>query len=375
MKRPVFLILFSVLFLTAASAAHFRNEHHLISDVSALIQRNYVEEVPPKKLLTGALNGMLTSLDPYSQLLSRDAYQELEEDTHGEFGGIGIEVAMRDGLLRVIAPLDGSPAERAGLRSGDAIIKIDGVPAHDMTLNDAVKKMKGVPGSVIRLSLMREPENKVVDIPVTREIIKIKSVKEAKLLEGRIGYIRFSAFQENSAKELEQAIRSLESQGMQGLILDIRNNAGGLLTAAVEVAGKFIPEGRLIVSTKGRNPGKNIRYFSGSGHVFSIQPLVILVNQGSASSSEILAGAIQDHRLGTVIGTKTFGKGSVQSLIPLGDGTAIRMTTSRYCTPGGRLIHEKGIVPDLVVEAGGEKEKDIQLEKAVAWIQGEGIRK
>ncbi len=347
---------------------NIRKELHVFSDVFLLVKKDYVEEVPNKKIMTGALNGMLTVLDPYSQFLSQDAYKELEEDTHGEFGGIGVDISMKEGFLRVIAPLDGSPAERAGVKAGDSVIKIDDAATREMTLNDAAKKLKGAPGSIVRLSLVHEHENKLSEISITREVIKIKSVKEAKLLEDRIGYIRFSAFQENSQKDLEEALKKLQSEGMQGLILDIRNNAGGLLTAAIEVSELFIPEGKLIVSTKGRNPQKNNEYVSKSKKVFSVKPLVILVNKGSASSSEILAGAIQDYRLGTIVGTKTYGKGSIQSLVPLDDGSAIRMTTSRYYTPSGRVIHEKGIVPDVIVEAGEKDKEDLQLKRAVEEI-------
>lgn len=373
-KILLLLILITVLILAVfpftTPANNFKNELPILSDVMALIQKDYVEESSPKKLVAGALNGMLTSLDPYSQFLSKDTYEELKQDTHGEFGGIGVEVSMKDGLLRVIAPLDDSPAERAGIKAGDMIIKIDDIPTRDMTLNDAVKKMKGTPGTAVKLSLIHEEINKLLEISIPREIIKTKSVKEAKLLEDNIGYVRLSTFQEHSASDLKRAILDLEQKGMRGLILDIRNNAGGLLTSAIEASELFIPKGQPIVSTKGRNPEKSREYLSSAESVFSITPLVILVNKGSASSSEILAGAIQDAKLGTVVGVKTFGKASVQSLIPLNDGTAIRMTTSRYYTPAGRLIHEKGIEPDVIVEAGEEKEgEDISLKRAIEIIK------
>ncbi len=354
----------------AVSAKYSRSELRTISGVFALIQKEYVEEIKSEKLVGGALNGMLTALDPYSQFLSKDAYEELRQDTHGEFGGIGIEVAMRGGLLRVIAPLDGTPADRAGIKSQDVIIKIDDVATRDMTLNDAVKKMKGPAGSIVKLSLMRDGADTLSELSISREVIKIKSIKEAKLLEDHVGYVRFSAFQENSARDLEEALELLLSQGMQGLILDLRNNAGGLLNAAVEVSELLVPNGRLIVSTQGRSAGKNNEYFSKSKNVLPITPLVILVNKGSASASEILAGAVQDLGLGTVVGSKTFGKGSIQSLIPLGDGTAVRMTTSRYHTPAGRVIHEKGITPDVEAEAGEEKEgEDAQLKRAIEVVK------
>ena len=338
-------------------------------NVLLLAKSDYVNEVPTKKLLEGAMNGMLRSLDPYSQFLNAEAYEDLKMDTQGEYAGLGVEISVKGGVLHVIAPLDGSPAEQAGIKAGDAIIKIDDSSTRDISLADAVKKMRGAAGATVKLTILREGDNKVMDILVKRDKVKVKSIREAKLLAGNVGYIRIASFQERSAEDFEEALNSLESQGMTGLILDLRNNAGGLLNSAIEVTEKFIPEGQLIVSTQGRNPKKNTSYLSHNKNPHKPHPLIVLVDKGSASGSEILSGAIQDDHLGTIVGAKTYGKGSVQSLIPLDNGSAIRMTTSRYYTPNGRLIHEIGVIPDVAVEAEGDKKiKDNQLERALAIL-------
>ena len=338
-------------------------------NVLLLAKSDYVDEVSTKKLLEGAMNGLLRSLDPYSQFLTPEAYEDLKMDTQGEYAGVGIEISVKGGFLHVIAPLDGSPAELAGIKAGDTIIKIDDSPARDISLAEAVKKMRGAVGASVKLTIFREGENKVMEFQVKRDKVKLKSIKEAKLLHDNVGYIRISSFQERSAEDFEDALKGLESQGMSGLILDLRNNAGGLLDSAVEVTEKFIAKGKLIVSTKGRSSSKNKSFISQNSHPRRTAPLVLLVDKGSASGSEILAGAIQDYNLGTIVGTKTYGKGSVQSLIPIGDGSAVRMTTSKYYTPNGRLIHEIGVMPDVVIEAEGDKSvKDNQLERALALI-------
>lgn len=338
-------------------------------NVLLLAKSDYVDEVSTKKMLEGAMNGMLRSLDPYSQFLTSDAYEDLKMDTQGEYAGVGIEISVKGGFLHIIAPLDDSPAAQAGIKAGDTIIKIDDSPARDLSLADAVKKMRGSLGAPIKLTILREGESKVIEFQIKRDKVKVKSIKEAKLLPEHVGYIRISSFQERSAEDVEEALKGLESQGMSGLILDIRNNAGGLLDSAVGVTEKFIAKGKLIVSTKGRNTAKNADFISKNDHPHLSAPLVVLVDKGSASGSEILAGAIQDYHLGTIVGVKTFGKGSVQSLIPIGDGSAIRMTTSKYFTPNGRLIHEIGVMPDVIVEAEGDRSvKDNQLERAQAIV-------
>ncbi len=343
----------------------------LFLDVVDLVRAEYVDEVPIDSLFAGALNGMLRSLDPYSQYLDEAAYRELKADTEGEFGGLGLEVSVKGGFLHVISPLDDTPAARAGLLAGDTIVKIDGETTREITLAEAVKRMRGVPGTVIRLTVMREGESQLREIPVTRDRIVVRSIKESKLLEGGVGYVRISAFQENSAADLEKALDSLDAQGMKGLILDVRNNSGGLLSAAKEVAELFVPEGKLIVSTRGRGGKKEVLFVSKNPSPRRISPLVLVADRGSASGSEILAGALQDHKLAVVVGEKTFGKVSVQTLVPLPDGGAVRLTTSKYYTPNGRLLHEVGITPDFPVQ-GQEtaSAKDPALERALEIARG-----
>lgn len=338
----------------------------LMMDVIGLIRRDFVDDSTIPKLEEGALRGMLKSLDPYSQYLDKQAYNDLKIETSGEFGGLGLEVSVKGGLLHVITALDGTPADRAGVRPGDSIIKIDDIPTRDMTLSEAVRKMRGPRGTKSKLTLMREGENQVIELDIPRDIVKIQSIKAAKLLEDNIGYVRLSAFQEKSGDDFKKRLEDLTREGMSGLILDVRNNAGGLLVSAVEVAEHLIPKGKLIVSTKGRNPKKDTLYQSKSEKVFEPRPIVVLINKGSASGSEILAGVIQDYKMGLIVGVKSFGKGSIQSLVPLPGGRAIRLTTSRYYTPSGRLIHEKGVDPDIVVEwRPGDGAEDIQLKRAI----------
>jgi carboxyl-terminal processing protease len=342
----------------------------LFTDVVALIQTDYVDEVPVQKLFAGALTGMLRSLDPYSQYLDADAYNELKVDTQGEFGGLGLEISVKGGAVHVIAPLDDSPASDAGMKAGDTIMKIDDTPTRDMSLTDAVKRLRGKPGSVVRLVVMRESESKMREVSLTRATINVRSVKDAKVLDGGIGYLRLSSFQERSPDDFDRALKKLEEKGLNGLVIDVRNDAGGLLSAAVDVTGLFIPDGGLIVETRGRGEKKIVKFFSKTKSPHRVRPMVVLVNKGSASGSEILAGALQDYGLATVVGTKTFGKASVQTLVPLPDGAAIRITTSKYYTPKGRLLHEVGITPDVVVEGDeGPDKKDPQLERALEIVR------
>ncbi len=342
-------------------------EFGIFFDVIGLVKSEYVDEVSSSKLLSGALAGMLRNLDPYSQYLDADAYAELKADTEGKFGGIGIEVGIRNGFLRVISPLDGSPAEKAGILPGDIIMKINDAPARDTTLAESARRMRGEPGTIVKLALMRESDQKIIEVSVTREMIKVQSVKEAKMIDAETGYLRLSAFQENTAVEFQKALDGLLAQGMKGLILDLRNNSGGVFHSAVESAELFVPNGKVVVTTRAKNREKNREFISNSGKYRLIQPMVVLVNKGSASGSEILTGALQDHKLARVIGSKTYGKGCVQTLTPLSDHSAVRMTTSRYYTPNGRLIHEIGIEPDDAVEA--IPGKDAPLERAIEWLK------
>ena len=297
-------------------------EVELFSDSLAIIQSDYVDEVKPKDLIYGALKGMLSSLDPHSQFLDPDTYNELKVDTEGKFGGIGIEITIKDGLLTVVTPIEDTPAWKAGIKAGDRIVKINNELTRDITLVDAVKKMRGKPGEAVNITILRESEKKLLDFKLVRDIIKIKDIKEARILEDGIGYIRLVEFRENTPQDINTALEKLTKSGMNSLILDLRNNPGGLLEVAVKVAEKFIPKEKLIVYTKGRYPSQNLEFISRSSHPITNLPMVVLINEGSASGSEIVAACLQDYKRAIIVGTKSFGKGSVQTLIPLSDGCA-----------------------------------------------------
>lgn len=343
----------------------FYKEVELFTDALTLIRSDYVEETKYKDLIYGALQGMLRALDPYSQFLDPEAYKEVKVETEGEFGGLGIEIAIKDGLLTIIAPIDDTPAFRAGLKADDRIVKIEDELTRDITLMEAVKKLRGEPGSKVNITVMREGAEKLLDFTITRDIIKIKSIRKAKLFEDNIGYIRLSEFQERSPEDLEEALSKLEKLGMDSLILDLRNNPGGLLDSAVKVAEKFIPAGKVIVSTRGRIAQQDMVFSSSLRGKHRTYPLVVLISKGSASGSEIVAGAVQDYKSGILLGTKTFGKGSVQTVIPLVDGSALRLTTSKYFTPNGRCIHEEGIEPDIEVKFKEEEFKEVTEQESV----------
>jgi len=321
----------------------------LFSNAVSLIRSDYVEEPGSKDLIYGAMAGMLSSLDPYSQFMDPDMYNEMKIETEGEFGGIGIEITIKDDLLTIITPIDDTPAYNVGLKAGDKIVKINGEITKDLTLMGAVKKLRGKPGTDVKVTVLRESEKKLLDFTITRSIIKIDSIKKTEIIEPGIGYIRLSEFQEKTYLELEKGLRKLEGEGMKGFILDLRNNPGGLLEAAIDTADKFLEPDKIIVSTKGRVKNQNIVFKSKDRNKHLDYPMVVLINGGSASASEIVAGAIQDHKRGLLMGTKSFGKGSVQTVVPLSDGSAVRLTTSKYFTPEGRSIHGEGIVPDIVV--------------------------
>ncbi|MBU1146899.1 MAG: S41 family peptidase [Candidatus Omnitrophica bacterium] len=325
-------------------------ELELFSDAMSLIRSDYVEEAKSKDLIYGAMKGMLASLDPYSQFMDPDMYKEMKIETEGEFGGIGIVITIKDNLLTIISPIDDTPAHKVGLQAGDKIVKIEDEITRDLTLIEAVKKLRGKPGTDVRVTVLREEERKLLDFTITRSIIKIESIKRVGIVKDGIGYIRLVEFQENTHRDLEIGLRDLEKEGMEGLILDLRNNPGGLLDSAVSVSEKFLEEGKVVVSTKGRVESQNFIFNSKSKKKHLDYPMVVLVNGGSASASEIVAGAIQDHKRGLIMGTKSFGKGSVQTVVPLSDGSAVRLTTSKYFTPSGRSIHGEGIMPDIEVE-------------------------
>lgn len=324
----------------------------LFSDALTIIQTEYVDQTNSKDLIYGALKGMLASLDPHSQFLDPDTYNDLKVSTEGKFGGIGIEITISDGLLTIVTPVEDTPAWKAGLKANDRIVKINNEITRDITLPEAVKKLRGKPGEIVTITILRESENKVMDFKIIRDIIKIKEIKEAKIIKDNIGYLRLIEFSENTPKDLDIALKNLSKEGMQGLILDLRNNPGGLLDIAVRVTERFIEKGKLIVYTKSRQPKQEAEFKSNYTSPILNIPLAILINEGSASGSEIVAGSLQDHKRAIIIGVKSFGKGSVQTVIPLGDGSALRLTTSRYFTPSGHIIHEKGIMPDIIVEEG-----------------------
>lgn len=322
----------------------------VFSEVLSIIQKNYVEETTAEDLIYGAINGMLKTLDPHSSFMLPDLYKELQVETKGSFGGIGIEITIRTGVLTIVSPIEDTPAFRAGLQAGDKIVKIEGESTREMTLFDAVKKMRGPNGTKVTISIMREGFLEPEDFTLTREIIRIKSVKH-KLLEDDIGYVRLSQFQERTADEFSKALDTLEKgdKPLRGLILDLRNNPGGLLNQAVKICDEFIYEG-LIVYTQGRNEGQQMQFSAHPNKKPHNYPIIILVNGGSASGSEIVAGALQDHNRAVILGTTTFGKGSVQTIIPLDDGAGLRLTTARYYTPRGTSIQATGIVPDVIVK-------------------------
>ncbi len=324
----------------------------LFSDTLALVQTDYVDEVKPKDLIYGALKGMVSSLDPHSQFMDPETYNELKVDTEGKFGGVGIEITIKDGLLTVVTPIEDTPAWKAGLKANDRIVKINNEITRDMTIIDAVKRMRGKPGEPVNLTILRESEKKVLEFKIIRGIIKIRDIKEAKVLEDGIGYIRLVEFSENTSQDMNAALENLSKANMNALILDLRNNPGGLLDSAVRVSEKFLEKGKLVVYTKGRKPSQNLEFISRSNRPILNIPMVVLVNEGSASGSEIVAGALQDYKRAIIVGTKSFGKGSVQTVLPLSDGSALRLTTSKYFTPLGKEIHGKGVIPDIEVEAG-----------------------
>ncbi|MCG2712681.1 MAG: S41 family peptidase [Candidatus Omnitrophica bacterium] len=329
----------------------------IFSDAITAIQHDYVETVPSKDIIYGALKGMLSALDPYSQFMDPDTFKELQVETEGEFGGLGIEITIRDNLLTIITPLDGTPADKAGLQAQDRIVKIEDKITRDMPLTEAVKLLRGKPGTDVKLTIMRESEESFKEITVTRDIIEIKAVRKAELLKDNIGYIKLTDFSEKTKSDLDLALEKLAKNGMDSLIFDLRNNPGGLLISSVETVSEFLPTGKLIVYTKGREQNQNIEYRATGKTDFKNIPLIVMINGGSASASEIVAGAIQDHKRGIILGTKSFGKGSVQTVIPLRDGSALRLTTAKYYTPLGRTINEIGIIPDVSVKVELPREK------------------
>ncbi len=325
-------------------------ELRIFSQVYSEIKKKYVEEVEGKELLNNAIKGMVSSLDPHSAFLLPEAHDELQVSTKGEFGGLGIEVGMEDGFVKVISPIDDTPAQRAGMQAGDLIIRIDGTAVQGMTLSEAVKKMRGKVGTKIELTVVRKGEDQALKVTIIRDKIRIRSVK-SKMLEEGFGYIRISQFQVNTGENMAAMIDELieeknDGEQLKGLVLDLRNNPGGVLSAAVSVSDAFLEDG-LIVYTDGRVGDSSSKFHASGNDILEGAPLVVLVNNGSASASEIVSGALQDHKRAVIMGTRTFGKGSVQTIMPMRDGTALKLTTARYYTPSGRSIQAEGVTPDI----------------------------
>lgn len=361
------------------------DELRAFAEVYGKIKSDYVEPVDDKILITSAINGMLSGLDPHSAYMDADAFKDLQVGTQGEFGGLGIEVGMEDGFVKVISPIEDTPAFKAGVKPGDLIIKLDDTPIKGMTLNDAVKRMRGKPNTSIVLTILRKGVLKPLTITLVRAVIKVKSVK-FKLIENGYGYVRIAQFQERTGEDLARALQTLnkENKGaLKGLVLDLRNDPGGLLNSAVGVAAAFVKPNSLVVYTDGRIPdakmklnaspenylrGNQADYLKGLPAWVKTVPVVVLVNGGSASASEIVAGALQDDKRAIIMGTQSFGKGSVQTVLPLGNGTGIKLTTARYYTPAGRSIQNKGITPDIVVEEGtvtdGVRDPNLDIREA-----------
>ncbi|BBP44168.1 S41 family peptidase [Thiosulfativibrio zosterae] len=320
-------------------------------EVYERVANDYVEPVDDKKLLEGAISGLLSNLDPHSAYLPPKDYKEMEEHTTGEFGGLGMEVGLEDGFVKVISPIDDTPAQEAGVKAGDLIIKLDEEPTKGKTLNESVKVMRGKPGSTIKLTIVRKGEDKPIELELTRAVIKVKSVKQ-KLLTDGMGYVRISQFQIRTGEDLTDSIAKLTEENkapLNGLVLDLRNNPGGVLRAAVQVSDAFLNKG-LIVYTKGRVENSQMRFEAENGDVMKGKPIIVLINEGSASASEIVAGALQDQKRALIAGRTSFGKGSVQTLLPLNNGGAIKVTTARYFTPSGRSIQAEGIKPDIKID-------------------------
>ena len=356
-KKTILFIFFiyAIIPLKTINADTNRQETYkqlnLFGDVFQRVQEQYVEEVTDKKLIESAISGMLQSLDPHSSYLSADSYKDMQVKTKGKFGGLGIEITMEDGVVKVVSPIDDTPAAKAGMKSGDLIIGVDGESIRGLTINESVSKLRGPVGSKVIITVVRDKQDPY-EIEIKRDIINIKSVKHN--IIKNIGYVRLTTFSDTTTSGLEKAITEIKKNignKFQGLILDLRNNPGGLLNQSISVADAFLNQGE-IVSTQGRNDDDTARVFAKKGDLINGQPLVVLINSGSASASEIVAGALKDHSRAIIIGTRSFGKGSVQSIIPLAGNGAMRLTTARYFTPSGISIQAKGIEPDIIVEAG-----------------------
>jgi len=326
----------------------------LLTEVFTLIRDNYVDPIDPQKLIYGACEGMVSKLDPFSQFMDPKGHEMMKSETEGKYGGLGIRIAIREGRLTVVTPLPGTPAYELGILPGDVILKIEGKSTEDITLSQAVELLRGDPGTKVTISILREGMKDLMDFTVTRAVVKIESVPNARVLTDKIGYIEMTEFSKDTPHEFDKAWKKLKKEGMESLVLDLRYNPGGLLAIAVDICKNFIGDGKLIVYTQGRTQEQVIKFFADDKPRYEKIPMVILVNKGSASGSEIVAGCIQDWKRGVIVGEKTFGKASVQSLLPLSDGSGLRLTTAKYYTPSGRSIHDVGITPDIIVEVAPE---------------------
>ena len=375
------LFIITILFLFGFFSTSYSNDSNelykkidLFSEVLEKIQNEFVDEVNQAEVMDSAINGVLQSLDPYSSYMNPETFDEMQTETSGKFGGLGIEVGMESGVVKVISPFDDTPASKAGIKSGDFIVKINDEQVQGKTLMEAVNLMRGEVGSPIELTIRRKGEKKAITVNIIREIIEIKSVV-SKVIDKKVGYLRLRAFNENSDKQLKKQISKLEKENkLKGYILDLRNNPGGLLSQAVKISDFFLHDGE-IVSTKGRKSRENRKFFAKKGDKIDGKPLIVLINNGSASASEIVAGALQDQKRAILIGEVTYGKGSVQSIIPLKNRGAIRLTISKYYLPSGRSISEVGVTPDIKVSEEGDKfvinsETDNQLNYAVNLFIG-----
>tara|TARA_B100001996_G_scaffold93892_1_gene70183 strand:- start:992 stop:2128 length:1137 start_codon:yes stop_codon:yes gene_type:complete len=376
MKKIFFLLFVSFFYTTVINGNTNNSELYkkidLFAEVLEKIKKEYVDEVDQSELIDDAINGALQSLDPYSAYMNPEIFESMETDTMGEFGGLGIEVGMEAGVVKVVAPIADTPAARAGVKAGDYIVKINGEQVQGKSLMEAVKLMRGPVGSTIDLTIRRKGIKKAISKTIKREVIQVQSV-EAKVLKKNIGYLRLKAFNKNSSKQLVNEIKNIEGKEKTlGYILDLRNNPGGLLTQAINVTDFFLDEGE-IVSTRGRKANENRRFFAKKGDRVKGKPLIVLINNGSASASEIVAGALKDHKRAIILGNRTYGKGSVQSIIPLNDGGGIRITISKYYLPSGKSISEVGVTPDIFIEDDSDDfeintETDSQLNYALKLL-------
>ena len=379
MKKKFILILLTIVFFIfskisfAANDENIYNKIDLFGEVLDKINKEYVEEVNQSDAMDAAINGVLQSLDPYSAYMSPETFKEMETETSGEFGGLGIEVGMEFGVVKVITPMDDSPAAREGVKAGDYIVKINGIQVQGKTLTEAVELMRGPVGSNLEITIRRKGVKKALVFKITREIIEVKSVK-SKIIDNTIGYIRLTSFNENSSRQIEGKIKKFKKKKIDKYVLDLRNNPGGLLSQAVKISDFFLDNGE-IVSTKSRKSSENKKYFARKGDIINGETLLVLINYGSASASEIVAGALKEHKRAIIIGENSYGKGSVQSIIPLKNRGAIRLTISKYYLPSGKSISGTGITPDIEIAENSDEfridtETDNQLEFAIKLLNG-----